>query len=112
MGAVNLLYGVLFDPFPELALFSDPEFLFQMAYLVLLSSCLCTLIQNIGQANVEPSQASLLMSLESVFGVFFSIVVYGEPVTPQLIFGFALVFSAVLISELVGSRKTSASEAA
>ena len=112
MGVVNLLYGIVCDPFPPLSLFGDPHFLFQLAYLVVLSSCLCTLIQNIGQANVEPSQASLLMSLESVFGVFFSIVVYGEPVTPQLIFGFALVFVAVLISELIGSKRATPAEAA
>ena len=101
MGATSLAYGALFEPFPHLSVFASGELWLQMAYLVLLSSCVCTLIQNIGQANVEPAQAALLMSLESVFGVAFSVLVYHEPLTFELAAGFAMVFAAVLISELV-----------
>ena len=44
------------------------------------------------------------MSLESVFGVAFSVLIYGEPLTVQLGVGFALVFGAVLLSELAPGR--------
>lgn len=103
MGLTCLAYGLFAEPFPPLAAFSGVDFWLQLAYLVVLSSCVCTVIQNIGQANVPPAQASLLMSLESVFGVLFSVLIYGEPLTPQLLGGFAMVFGAVLLSELVGS---------
>lgn len=104
MGLTSLAYGALFEPFPDVSVFASRDLWFQMAYLVLLSSCVCTLIQNIGQANVEPAQASLLMSLESVFGVAFSVIIYHEPLTLPLAAGFAMVFAAVLISELVPAR--------
>lgn len=107
MGLTSLAYGALFEAFPPISTFASRDLWLQMAYLVLLSSCVCTLIQNIGQANVEPAQASLLMSLESVFGVAFSVLVYHEPLTLPLAAGFAMVFCAVLISELAPARSES-----
>jgi drug/metabolite transporter (DMT)-like permease len=104
MGIVCLAYGLLFQPFPPLSAFVGFEFWSQMVYLVLLASCVCTMFQNVGQAHVPPAQASLLLSLESVFGVALSVVLYGEPLTLPLAAGFALVFGAVLISELIPRR--------
>ena len=39
------------------------------------------------------------MSLESVFGVIFSVLLYHEEVTPRMAVGFAVVFVAVLMSQ-------------
>ena len=100
MGLLCLAYGCLFEAPPEPQVFASGDFWRAMGYLVLLSSCMCTVFQNVGQAHVPPAQASLLLSLESVFGVLFSVVLYGEPLTLQLGLGFALVFGAVLLSEL------------
>ena len=100
MGLVCLAYGALFEPFPEPSAFSGWDFWLQMAYLVLLSSCVCTVFQNLGQAHVPPAQASLLLSLESVFGVLASVLIYGEELTLSLALGFSLVFAAILLSEL------------
>ena len=58
--------------------------------------------QTIAQAHVSPMSTSILLSLESVFGVFFSVVLYGEALTPSLVVGFLLVFAAILTSELAG----------
>lgn len=102
MGAVCLAYGMLFQPPPPPSTFASPEVWLQMGYLVLLASCLCTMFQNVGQAHVPPEQASLLLSLESVFGVLFSVVLYGETLTSSLVVGFLLVFAAILTSELAG----------
>ena len=105
MGAVCAAFGAAAEPFPPVEVFARPDFLAQMAYLVILASCVCTMFQNLGQAHVPPAQASLLLSLESVFGVFFSVVLYGEPLTPALMTGFGLVFAAVLLSELGPSAR-------
>ena len=103
MGLVCLGYGVFFEALPGPRVFASGDFWLSMGYLVLLSSCLCTVFQNTGQAHVPPAQASLLLSLESVFGVLFSVTLYGEPLTLQLGVGFSLVFGAVLLSELAPS---------
>ncbi|MBR2790926.1 MAG: hypothetical protein IKD70_10030, partial [Eggerthellaceae bacterium] len=38
--------------------------------------------------------------LESVFGVLFSVMFYGETLTIRVVMGFALIFLAILLSEL------------
>ena len=40
-------------------------------------------MQNIGQKYTHPAAASILLSLESVFGVAFSMIFYGETLTPR-----------------------------
>ena len=89
----------------DLAVFAQPSMWGALAYLILLSSCVCMVLQNLGQAHVPPAQASLLLSLESVFAVIASVLFYGEVVTPRLAAGFASIFIAVLVSELAPSIK-------
>ena len=58
------------------------------------------LFQNVGQGVVlDLSSASVILSLESVFGVLCSVLFYGDPVTVRLLLGFALIFVAVVCSE-------------
>ena len=89
---------------PDPAIFSSPDVWFSLGYLVLLSSCVCMVVQNLGQAHVPPAQASLLLSLESVFAVVASVVFYNELVTPRIALGFGTIFVAVLVSELCVRR--------
>lgn len=91
---------VLEDP-PSPASFT-PQLWGALAYLVVLSSCVCFVGQNLVQAHLDPSEASLLSSFESVFAVIASVLFYGEVVTPAMVAGFALIFLAVLASELGG----------
>ena len=89
-------------PVPEV--FASPDVWASLAYLVLLSSCVCMVLQNLGQASVPPAQASLLLSLESVFAVVASVLFYDELVTPRIAVGFGTIFVAVLVSELLSGR--------
>lgn len=71
----------------------------ELIYLGVFSTALALLMQSVGQKSTRPAPAAILLSLESVFGVLFSVLFYGEVVTPRLAAGFALIFLAVLISE-------------
>ena len=71
----------------------------ELIYLGVFSTALALLMQSVGQKSTPPAPAAILLSLESVFGVLFSVLFYGEVVTPRLAAGFALIFLAVLISE-------------
>ena len=82
-----------------------------LLYLALLCTSLAMLFQNYGQKHVSPASAALIMSLEAVFGVTFSILLYGEALTPRLSLGFALVFAAVLVSEAQFPRTKPLTEA-
>ena len=78
---------------------ADPAMLWPMFYLCVLATVLCLVLQNIGLVWTEPSVAAVLLSLESVFGVIFAVILYGDPVTARLLTGFALIFLGVLCSE-------------
>lgn len=100
-----LVVALVTEAPPTLATFASPDVWVSLAYLVVLSSGVCTVLQNVGQAHVPPAQASLLLSLESVFAVVASVLFYHELVTPRIALGFATIFVAVLVNELgVGRR--------
>lgn len=103
-GCFGLLLGVTTETFPSTALIT-PSVIEQMAFLVVFASIIAFGIQNISLSFVPPAQASLLLCLESVFGVLFSVLLYGEILTVRLVFGFALIFIAILMSEGIFSRK-------
>ena len=73
--------------------------LLPLAYLCIMATTVALLFQNVGQVWSDPASASVILSLESVFGVLFSVIFYGDPVTGRLLAGFALIFVAVVCSE-------------
>ncbi len=100
MGVLGLVFGLLTEqpPAPEALL--APDFLWNLAYLVVFSSAMGLVFQNIALAHLPAATASLLLSLESVFGVLFSVLLFGEELTPVLVLGFAVIFAGILVSEV------------
>lgn len=92
------ILGFLFQTPPTAALLS-PDLVIQMLYLTVMCTTVALLFQNVGQIWSDPASAAILLSLESVFGVLFSVIFYGDPVTPRLLLGFAVIFLAVICSE-------------
>lgn len=88
--------GFLFETMPPSLPVSS---VYELLYLTVFATGLCLLLQNVGQKYASPSSAAILLSLESVFGVLFSILFFGERLTPRVIAGFALIFAAVILSE-------------
>jgi len=74
-------------------------------YLALFCTALCLSLQTIGLKYVNATVATVILSLESVFGVLFSILLYHEEVTARTGIGFAVVFIAVLISQIEGASE-------
>jgi len=70
-----------------------------VAYLVVGCTAAALTLQNFGQKYTDPSTASIILSLESVFGVIFSVALGVETLTVRMTVGFALIFIAVLVSE-------------
>lgn len=92
------LGGLLTEEFPVQALTDQAVFL-PLAYLCVMATTVGFLFQNLGQVWSDSASASVILSLESVFGVLFSVLFYGDPVTARLLIGFALIFVAVICSE-------------
>ena len=90
--------GALTEEFPAAAL-GDPAVFLPLAYLCVMATTVALLFQNVGMVWSDPASAAVILSLESVFGVLFSVLFYGDPVTGRLLAGFALIFVAVVCSE-------------
>jgi drug/metabolite transporter (DMT)-like permease len=72
--------------------------------VALFSTMLAFLLQIICQKYVVPAQASLIMSLESVFGVICGIIFLHESMTVRTFFGCVLIFTAIYLSERQPNR--------
>ena len=103
-GLLGLATGAVFETLPALTQIT-PVIVGELAFVVLFATIFAFGVQNIALARIEPTQASLILSLESVFGVVFSILLYGELLTVRLAVGFVLIFIALLVSEGIFSRK-------
>ena len=75
-----------------------------IGYAGILSCGVAYTLQIVGQAHTEPTVASLLMSLESVFALLFGWLLLRQQLTPAELFGCMLVFTGVILAQL--PRKT------
>lgn len=92
--------GVFFlEDFPAVSTILQPDTLIAMGYLCVMATTAALLFQNVGQVWSDPASAAVILSLESVFGVLFSVLCYGDPLTGRLMMGFVLIFVAVVCSE-------------
>lgn len=82
--------------------------LLPLSYAGFLSMGAAYSLQILGQRNVEPTAASLIMSLESVFALIFGWLLLGETLTPSEAAGCVLVFAAVILSQLPMPKRTNA----
>ncbi len=78
-----------------------------LAYTGFLSMGIAYSLQMIGQRDLPPATASLLMSMESVFAVLAGWLILGEQLTTWEGLGCVLVLIAVILSQLPDRKKTS-----
>ena len=71
-----------------------------LVYAGIFSLGIAFSLQIIGQKYLEPTPASLIMSLESVFAVLFGWLLLNERMTKYEISGCILVFAAVILSQI------------
>ena len=72
---------------------------FSIFYAGVLSSGIAFTLQIVAQKNLNPTVASLIMSLESVFAALAG-AVFGERLSVNEIFGCVLVFAAIILAQL------------
>lgn len=87
-------------------LFETPSFtgivegIIPLAYAGILSCGVAYTLQIIGQKNIDPTIASLLLSLESVVSMLAGWVLLGQALNAKELFGCGLVFGAVILVQL------------
>lgn len=71
-----------------------------LSYAGILSMGVAYSLQIVGQKHLEPTPASLIMSLESVYAVLFGWLLLHERMTTYELFGCVLVFAGVILSQI------------
>lgn len=75
-------------------------------YAGVLSSGVAYTLQIVGQKNVNPAVASLLLSLESCFSVLAGWVILKQKLSVREAFGCVLMFAAIILAQLPEKKKT------
>ena len=105
---INLIFALTTESPIDMALVG--ENILSLLYLGVFSSGIAYTLQVIGQKNLNPGVASILLSLESVFGAMGGAIIFGEKMNQREIIGCAIVFSAVILSQIDVKDKRSKSQ--
>ncbi|PID90969.1 MAG: EamA family transporter [Bacteroidetes bacterium] len=68
-------------------------------YLGLVATAFALLLQNVAQTHTDANSAAIILGTESIFCVLFGVAFNAEPMSMVLLWGFVLIFAAILISE-------------
>ena len=108
-GVINLLM-MCFDEIPTLAHIGEAWV--SIAYMGVMSCGVAYTLQIVGQKYTDPTSASILMSLESVFATLFTVTfialgmnLTGGALTAREILGCVLMFVAIILVQLPEKRK-------
>lgn len=111
---LNAIQAVLCAVFSAMAMFptEQPQWSqlldcwLPLCYAGFLSMGAAYSLQIVGQKHLEPSSASLIMSLESVFAVLSGCLILGEKLTVWEAVGCLLIFGAVILSQVPIKHKS------
>ncbi len=76
-----------------------------VGYMAVVAGAASMLGQTWAQAHLPATRVAIIMSMEPVFAALFAVLLGGESATVRMLFGGALVFTAMLIVELAPRRK-------
>ncbi|MBP5786725.1 MAG: DMT family transporter [Kiritimatiellae bacterium] len=102
VGILSLPVIFLHETFPPLSAFRAAAVPF--LYAAVFSCAIAYTLQVVAQRRVDPTLASLLMCLESVFALLAGALLLHERHTPRELLGCLLLFAAILLSHLPPRR--------
>lgn len=96
---INWILAPFLDGPMDVSVLRDMGLWAGIFYLAVFCSMIGFLLQNLGQKILNANTASVLLSLESVFGAIFSVWLLHEVMTTRMLAGCALMFGAVILSQ-------------
>lgn len=106
-GSVNLVLMFFFES-PEISKIASAWI--PIGYAGILSSGVGYTLQIVGQKHTKPTQASLVMSLESVFSVVAGWIILQETLSGRELLGCMLIFLAISIAQLPDKEEKDGSQ--
>ncbi len=110
LGMLQLFFVGVFCTIPMFVLESPSiaviwDSILPVLYLGVMSSGVAYTLQIIGQKNMNPTAASLILSLESVVSVISGCIILKETLSLREGFGCVLMFGAIILSQLPSPKK-------
>ncbi len=100
-GALNLVCALIFEKVQPQALLQS---FWPVMYVGVMSTAVAYTLQAVGQRDAKPAHAALIMSMESVFSVIGGAIFLSEKMSVRAYLGCALMFAAVVLSQLGASN--------
>ena len=97
VGIISLILALIFETV-DLSVIWNAKL--EILYAGILSSGIAYTLQIVAQKSADPTSATLIMSLESVFAVFSGWIVLGESLSLKELIGCILVFLAVILAQI------------
>lgn len=97
VGIISLILAFIFEK-PDLSIIWNAKL--EIMYAGFLSSGVAYTLQIMAQKDADPTSATLIMSLESVFAALSGWLVLGESLSPKELIGCLLVFIAVILAQV------------
>ncbi len=103
-GLLSAVCMVFAEPLPTLEIIVACRV--PILYTGILSCGVAYTLQILGQKNVNPTVASLILSLEAVISVIAAWIILGQSMTAREMLGAALMFGAIILAQLPERVKT------
>ena len=97
VGIISLILAFIFEK-PDLSIIWNAKL--EIMYAGFLSSGIAYTLQIVAQKDADPTSATLIMSLESVFAVLSGWLVLGESLSTKELIGCLFVFIAVILAQV------------
>lgn len=91
--------AALFDGLPS-ASWLRLDVVLCLAYLVIGSTIIAQIFQTIAVQNLPATEGSVILSTECIFAMVVAVIFTGERLTVPSVCGFAVIFGAILLSEV------------
>lgn len=102
-GVISSILAFVFEQ-PQLQSFIDG--IIPLAYAGIMSSGVAYTLQVVGQKDMDPTVASLILSMESVFSVLAGWMILGQALSGRELFGCVMVFGAVILVQLPDKKRS------
>ena len=103
-GLISFILSLIFE-IPQISFQNILSAAPQILYLGIMSSGVAYTLQIVGQKNLNPTVASLIMSLESVFAVLAGWVLLNQTLSGREILGCVLMFAAIILAQLPDKKR-------
>ncbi len=99
-GIIGIFLNILYEGSSLFSRSYDLKQILALGYIILFNTFICYSIQTYAQKEINPSQVSLILTTEIIFGALFSVLLFGDNMTLKVIIGGILIFTSILLTEI------------